>query len=74
MKKEQVKNLSGSLPYMRNFSRRNFFISSPVLRIALEFGAGVVERLDRSVNYALRLSPSLRQIPDCNKSYQISLD
>jgi len=58
MKKGQVKNFAGSLPYMENFLRRNFFISSHAPRVAEKIAVRGVEALDRSVNCALRASPS----------------
>ena len=58
MKKGQVKNIPGSPPYMEYFLRRNFFIFFTARRVAAKIAVRGVKALDRSVNYALRASPS----------------
>jgi hypothetical protein len=58
MQKGQVKNLAGSLPYMVNFLRSNFCISSPVLWIAGKIASHVVAGLADRNRYLLRSTPS----------------
>ncbi len=74
MKKGQVKNIPGSLPYMEYFSRRNFFISSPALQVAAKIGACIVAKLHRGTSPAVRFAPSIHPIFSSNKPYHVRLD